>query len=327
MSIPADANPADNDFWFVFEQPAPRRAIVVAEDAAGGPAARSWPPSISPDPALQCSAEVVAPSQLAGVDWDQVVAAALAGPAARGRRGRADPGVHRARRLGDLLPAAGARRRRALRRALDVLAGAEGGSPGRRAGGATGPARPHPERRAAAGRAAPGPASTAGSPASSRRWRRCAAGRRCWRGSTTDRGAAYFCATTPAAGDSSLATDGVVLYVLVQRALAAGAAVAGQHAAARGRRADRATIPPTGSASPAAEEALSTEYPFHRGVYPSGDRLLAVNRSAAEDSAPVLADRRVAELFRGLDFARVDDRAGSMRLADPGDLAACSWSP
>ena len=23
VSIPADANPADNDYWFVFEQPAP----------------------------------------------------------------------------------------------------------------------------------------------------------------------------------------------------------------------------------------------------------------------------------------------------------------
>src|SRR5262249_22185470 len=34
VSIPADANPSDNDFWFVFEQPAPRRAIVVAEDPA-----------------------------------------------------------------------------------------------------------------------------------------------------------------------------------------------------------------------------------------------------------------------------------------------------
>ena len=60
------------------------------------------------------------------------------------------------------------------------------------------------------------------------------------------------------------------------------------------------------------EEAISTEYAAHRGVYSSGDRLLAVNRSAAEESAPVLADRRVDDLFRGLDFARVDDRAGSM---------------
>jgi hypothetical protein len=62
----------------------------------------------------------------------------------------------------------------------------------------------------------------------------------------------------------------------------------------------------------AAAEALSTEYPYHRGVYTAGERLLAVNRPAAEDQARVLADEKVQELFRGLDFARVDDQAGSL---------------
>ncbi len=71
VSIPADSNPADNDFWFVFEPAVARKAIVVAEDAA---AARplELAASISPDPAVPCSAEVFAPGQLAGVDWDQV---------------------------------------------------------------------------------------------------------------------------------------------------------------------------------------------------------------------------------------------------------------
>ena len=59
------------------------------------------------------------------------------------------------------------------------------------------------------------------------------------------------------------------------------------------------------------EEAISTEYAAHRGVYASGGRLLAVNRSAPEESAALLADRRVDDLFRGLDYSRVDDRAGS----------------
>ncbi len=43
-----------------------------------------------------------------------------------------------------------------------------------------------------------------------------------------------------------------------------------------------------------------------------GEKLLAVNRAASEASAPVLADRRVADLFKGLDYARVDDKAGSI---------------
>jgi hypothetical protein len=60
-----------------------------------------------------------------------------------------------------------------------------------------------------------------------------------------------------------------------------------------------------------AEEALSTDFSFHRGIYQSGDRLLAVNRAAVEAGAPVLSGPRVDQLFRGLDFARVEDRAGS----------------
>ena len=71
VSIPADSNPADNDFYFVFEPPVARKAIVVAEDAA---AARplELAASISPEPGVPCAAEVLAPGQLGGVDWDQV---------------------------------------------------------------------------------------------------------------------------------------------------------------------------------------------------------------------------------------------------------------
>ena len=41
--------------------------------------------------------------------------------------------------------------------------------------------------------------------------------------------------------------------------------------------------------------------------------MLAVNRPAAEDQAAVLNDDRVAGLFQGLDFSRVDSSAGSSR--------------
>jgi hypothetical protein len=61
-----------------------------------------------------------------------------------------------------------------------------------------------------------------------------------------------------------------------------------------------------------APEAISTDYPHHAGVYQDGDKLLAVNRAAAEDQAAVLADDRVTSLFKDLDFTRVDDRAGSL---------------
>ena len=71
VSIPADANPADNDDWFVFDDPAPRRAIVVAEDTL---AARPLQPaaSIAPEPQVKCSAEVVTIESLGTVEWEKV---------------------------------------------------------------------------------------------------------------------------------------------------------------------------------------------------------------------------------------------------------------
>jgi hypothetical protein len=125
----------------------------------------------------------------------------------------------------------------------------------------------------------------------------------------TNRGGVYFCATTPDPVDSSLATNGVVLYVMVQRALAAGAAVLGQtRQLVAGDPATEQTTTWQQLAGP--PDALSTEYPHHAGVYMAGDKLLAVNRAAVEDQAPVLPDASVAELFKGLDYTRVDDRAG-----------------
>ena len=37
-----------------------------------------------------------------------------------------------------------------------------------------------------------------------------------------------------------------------------------------------------------------------------------MNRAADEDHAPIVADERVAELFDGLDFIRVNDQVGRM---------------
>jgi hypothetical protein len=128
----------------------------------------------------------------------------------------------------------------------------------------------------------------------------------------TERGGAYFLATTPAAGDSSLAADAVVLYVAVQRAMAAGAAVLGNTRDLVAGRAP-AGLPQPWQRLAGGDGALSTEYPFCPGVYQAGDRLLAVNRPAAEDQAAVLKDDRVAALFEGLDFSRLDDVAGSSK--------------
>ena len=127
----------------------------------------------------------------------------------------------------------------------------------------------------------------------------------------TTRGGVYFCTTTPDLRDSSLTSNGVVLYVFIQRAIAAGAAVLGQTqqlvagAAAAEQPLDwKQIIGPEG--------ALSTDYAHQSGIYSVGEKLLAVNRNDAEDQAGVLDDDRLAGLFSGLSFSRVDDQAGSL---------------
>ena len=111
--------------------------------------------------------------------------------------------------------------------------------------------------------------------------------------------------------DSSLAENGVVLYVLVQRAIALGASVLGntRQLVAGDFSGEQPTAWQQVAGPP---EAISTEFAVHGGVYSAGERLLALNRAVAEDQAAVLPDARVTELFHGLDFARVDDKAGNL---------------
>ncbi len=309
VSIPADANPADNDDWFVFDEPAPRHTIVVAEDPL---AARplQLAAAIAPNPLVKCSAEVVAMDALAAVEWEKVALLLWQGPLPDAETTKRITGyIERGGQVVFFPPRnPGPTEFQGIRWTTwtessenvpveywrgdqDLLTATQSGAAlpvgqlqVRKFCGLTGELTPLATLR--------GGASLLGR-------------------LTTNAGGAYFCATTPAVGDSSLATNGVVLYVLEQRALAQGAKVLGSTR-------ELTAGDPAGE-QPAqwkrlsgAEEGLSTDYPLHRGIYSSGDRLLAVSRAHAEDLAPVLADSRIAGLFRGLDFTRIDDRAGNL---------------
>jgi hypothetical protein len=128
---------------------------------------------------------------------------------------------------------------------------------------------------------------------------------------TTDRGGVYFCTTTVSPADTSLGTDGVALYVAIQRALSAGAAelTNARQVTAGDSFADSAS---NWRQLAGPDNTLSTEYPFQAGVYATEQQTLAVNRDEQEDGAAILGDQRVRELFRGLDFDLVTDQAGNM---------------
>ena len=309
VSIPADANPDDDDFYFAFDVPPSRRTIIVTEEPQSERPLKLVS-GIAPDPALTMKPEVFAADQLSTLEWDDVSLILWQGALPTGAiadqlrkfvdrggevvfmpprqpgseelfgirwtdwAGGDDPTVVETWRGDEDL----------LGRTLSGAALPVGQLEIRKYCGLTGEHTPLATLRGGAPLVARVP---------------------------TKQGGVYFLATTPAIQDSSLATNGVVLYAFVQRALEAGVAVLG-----KARQLDAGItageVPAEWTRLSEGGQGLSTEYPYHRGVYSSADRLLAVNRPAAEDETRILADARVTELFRGLDFVRVNDQAGSL---------------
>ncbi len=126
----------------------------------------------------------------------------------------------------------------------------------------------------------------------------------------------YFCAALPTPRESTLASEGIVLYAFIQRAIDRGLEpLSGARQLAAG--AATAALATSGGAASAwerlagSDDALSTEDGLHAGVYSVAGRLVAVNRPAAEDTARVAAAERIDSVFRGLSFSRITGKAGT----------------
>ncbi|MFO1045181.1 MAG: BatA domain-containing protein [Planctomycetaceae bacterium] len=309
VSIPADANPDDDDFYFAFDVPPSRRTIIVTEEPQSERPLKLVS-GIAPDPALTMKPEVFAADQLSTLEWDDVSLILWQGSLPTGaiadqlrkfvdRGGEVvfmpprQPGIEElfGIRWTDWAGGDDPTVVETWRGDEDLL--------GRTLSGAALPVGQLEIRKycGLTGEHTPLATLRGGAPLVAR--------------VPTKQGGVYFLATTPAIQDSSLATNGVVLYAFVQRALEAGVAVLG-----KARQLDAGItageVPAEWTRISDGGQGLSTEYPYHRGVYSSADRLLAVNRPAAEDETRILADARVTELFRGLDFVRVNDQAGSL---------------
>lgn len=308
VSIPADSNSADNDFYFAFDQPVVRQTLVVADDAW---AARSLQLSaaISPDPSVKASAEVLASDQLSTVEWDKLAlvlwhAPLPEGDVAKSVREFVDRGgqvIFFPPRETSVAELDGVRWDGWTEAKEDIPVETWRGDQDLLARTQSGAALPVGQLQV---RRVCGLTGETTSLATLKN------GKPLLARLATTRGGIYFCTTTSAANDSSLSSNGVVLYVLIQRALAAGAAGLGNT-----RQVVAGDVPKSESTSwqqlAGSPEALSDEFAFHAGAYSADAKLLAVNRAESEDHSPILANQRVDELFQGLDFARVDDNAGS----------------
>jgi hypothetical protein len=315
VSIPADVNPADNNFYFAYDPPPPRHTLIVADDRE---AVRPLQVAaeITDDPAAESKAEVVSPGDLSGVQWESI--GLLLWQSALPQGEAADlirsfiAGGGQAIFFPPANPDQSANPGKSEFYGVhwqawenpedDISVETWRGDQDLMANTNSGAALPvgdlHVRRYCPlSGEFTPLATLHGGAPLLAR--------------VTTDHGGVYFCGTTVAAGDSSLASDGVVLFVAIQRALSDGADVLEKtHQVTAGQLSMAPERPWQHLAGDAA--ALSTEYPAHSGVYTAGEQMYAVNRAAAEDQAPVLSDARVTELFRGLDFVRVDQAAGGI---------------
>ena len=123
----------------------------------------------------------------------------------------------------------------------------------------------------------------------------------------------YVCTTTPSMRDSTFASDGIVMYIAIQRVLAAGSARIGSTR--------MVTIGQTAStsfdnATQVAGEAsvLTNQYSQQPGVYRNDDLLIAQNRLGDEDSGKLVSAESLSSLFGALNWSRIAVGASARSL-------------
>ncbi|MDG2221685.1 MAG: BatA domain-containing protein [Rubripirellula sp.] len=305
VSIPSDSHPADNEYFFVYDQSIERKTWIVAEDPETVVPLKLVA-SVPPQPNIVCSATILTPEQVIETADDQpalvIWQAAIPGPddptANWLKQVKAPILFFPPERIGGE-SYAGVRWTEWRDAASQVSTWV--GDQGLLASTQSGAALPLGDltvQRAVGIRGDTIALATldGDAPLLSQ--------------AITEQGQIYFMGTTVAPMNSSLATDGIVIYAMIQRAIAIGTQTQGN---------TRQLIAGSTSAQRAQgwqqiagdSQALSTNYPLHAGIYRDGERLLAVNRSEAEDQPFIVPRDQVASLFGDLDFDRIDDRAGN----------------
>lgn len=320
VGLPGDANPLDNRFFFVFSEPPVRKAVVVSDDVKSGEAFRRAL-TVPLDPRLNYQVDVLSPDRVAEIDWKST--GLLIWQAALPDGGVAEQleVFVESERVVIFFPPSQPTDARLFgsrwqtwqtaapeqvfqaswwRGDSDLLARVESGE-----------ALPVNELRTYRYRGLEG----AGSPLA-----RFQDDAPLLTRIATDRGAVYFCSTLPTAQFSSLERQGVVFYVLLQRALERGSrvlSVVSQRDAGPDALSDSEAWTLVASDGDA---PLLSERGLHAGVHRSGETWAAVNRSQAEDAAVAVPTETVDALFDGLSYRRIDVEVG-----DTSALASELW--
>lgn len=349
VGLPGDANPLDNRFFFVFSEPPVRKAVIVSDDVKNGEAFRRAL-AIPIDPRRQHQVDVISVDRVSEIGWENTglliwqaalprgsVAEQIAQfvdtgrvvmffpprqnadeqlfasrwgnwqtPGNRGQRSAEDSGLSSNGFADNRQPAVNSHSFGISwwRGDTDLLAHVESGD-----------ALPLNELRAYRYRSF----ESLGTPLA-----RFDDDAPLLTRVATDRGAVYFCSTLPTAQFSSLERQGVIFYVILQRALEQGCralAVASQRDASPDVLTDRnqweLVAPADDSGAPL---YLSSQRGLHASVYRDGAYWTAVNRSQIEDSAVAVPVETVDALFDGMSYRRIDVDVG-----DTSALASELW--
>jgi Aerotolerance regulator N-terminal len=320
VTIPADTNLLDNEYYFVFDQPPPRRSVVIGEDPdSASPLALAA--GISPDP--QWKADVVrgTTDQLASMDLDTAglliwQGALPTGPAAQivsdfvGRGGRVLFFPPTSEGDSDTGPGYGPNSNEFMgirwsgwkasekvmvenwRGDQDLLAATRSGS-----------SLPVGQIELRGHATVSGDSSVLAS---------LSGGDPLFVKATTENGGVYFCTASVSSKYSNLARSGIVLYVVIQRALDKGLESLGNTRDFVAGDSDAKGLSNAWTKVAGSDDILSTEFAVQSGIYQDGDRLIAINRSLQEDQTDVVQDSQLDELFAGLNFARVESKAGNV---------------
>lgn len=325
VSLPGDSNPLDNRFYFVFSEPTLRRAVVVTNNTPMGEAFRRAL-AIPAQADLQHQAEVLTPAHAGQIDWENTGLLIWQAPLPNAQVAEQIERFADAGRAVIFFPPEQAQRAR--------LFGMRWGDWRQHAQEASKVSwwRSDADLLAQVGSGEALPLNDL------RTYRSCVLERSGAENSGTvlarlgdeeplllrvstdqgDQGGVYFCTTLPTPQYSSLEREGVVFYVMLQRALAKACstlATASQRDAGPGVLADRTQWRRvTDSGNGVSQREL------HTGVFQDGGLWCALNRSMPEDRSPVTPAETVDALFAGLAYERIDDAVDS-----PASLASEIW--
>ena len=320
VGLPGDANPLDNRFFFVFSEPLVRSTVVVSDDVKNSEAFRRAL-AIPIDPRLQHRVDVVSVDRVTEIDWKNTGLLIWQAALPRGSIAEQIAQFVDTGRVVMFFPPSQNADERLFgsrwgnwqtpesqqvfgiswwRGDTDLLAHVESGD-----------ALPLNELRTYRYRSFESP----GTPLA-----RFDDDASLLTRVATDHGGIYFCSTLPTAQFSSLEREGVIFYVILQRALDQGCralAVASQRDAGPDVLADRNEWK---LVAPADNSQFLSQRGLHAGVYRDGAYWTAVNRSQIEDSATAVAVETVDTLFDGMSYRRIDVDVG-----DTSALASELW--